>query len=108
MRERKSITLGRKTRTLLLDVNYFVSSVPRVLAASSKISDEHATSSTLTFHADGIAQTGAVVRILSKRAARTVLVGGKALDPGAYMWDGNTLLLHFENTAAPQEIRIEF
>jgi hypothetical protein len=106
--ESHTITLGGHTRALLLDVNYFKSSVPRVLAASAKITNEHATATALTFGADGIAQTQAVARILSDRVPRAVTVGGKPLDRSAYRWNGRTLLLHFESTATPQQIRIDF
>lgn len=106
--ESNTVTIGRNTRALLLDVNYFKSSIPRVLAASAKITEEHATATALTFHADGIAQTQAAVRVLSDRVPRSVAVGGKPLDSHAYRKDGRTLLLRFENNAVPQEIRIDF
>ena len=106
--ESHTITIGRNTRALLLDVNYFKSSMPRVLVASAKITGAHATPNSLTFHIDGISQTQAVVRILSKRVPRSITVGGKPLDLHAYQTNGRTILLRFENTATPQDVRIDF
>ncbi len=96
------------TRALLLDVNYFKSSTPRILAASAKITAEHASTDSLTFEAEGIDQTNAVVRILSTRPPREIRVSGKPLDPGQYRQSGRTLLLHFVNTATPQPIEVLF
>jgi hypothetical protein len=96
------------TRALLLDVNYFKTSTPRILAASAKITAEHASAGGLAFEAEGIDQTNAVVRILSTKPPREITVNGKRLDPGQYRQSGRTLLLHFLNTAAPQQIQLFF
>jgi hypothetical protein len=103
---RMAITPG--TRSLLLDVNYFRSSVPRILAASAKITNEQAVRDSLTFQAEGIDQTQAVIRILSPKPPREVTLDGKELDAKQYRHEGRTLLLHFENTAAPQQVKIQF
>ena len=62
---------------------------------------------TLDFRIDGIVQTQAVVRILSAQAPHRVSVGGKPLNPHTYRSYRRTILLHFENAAAPQEVRID-
>jgi hypothetical protein len=62
----------------------------------------------LSFTAEGIDQTQAVVRVLAPRAPRSVTLDGKALDPADAQYSGRTLLLRFANTAAPQQVEILF
>lgn len=106
--ESREMQIKPGTRAFLLDVNFFQSSTPRILAASAKITDEHATAKSLVFQAEGIDQTQAVVRILCTKAPRAVTLDGKALDPGQYQQSGRTLLLHYLSTATPQHIQVNF
>ena len=106
--ETRVVAVEPGTRALLLDVNYFQSSIPRVLAASAKIIGEHASAGSLTFQAEGIDQTNAVIRILSIKPPREITVNGNPLDNGQYRQSGRTLLLRFVNTAAPQQIQVLF
>ncbi len=106
--ETSEVAVQPGTRALLLDVNYFKSSTPRILAASAKITAEHASAGSLAFEAEGIDQTNAVVRILSTKPPLEITVNGKHLDPGQYRQSGRTLLLHFLNTATPQQIQLSF
>ncbi len=106
--ESRTVTVSPGTRAFLLDVNYFKSSAPRILAASAKITDEHVAGHALVFDAEGIDQTEAVVRILSAKIPRKVTIDNKPLDPDKYRHSGRTLLLRFLNLAKPQEIRVSF
>jgi hypothetical protein len=106
--ETSEVAVHPGTRALLLDVNYFKTSTPRVLAASAKITEEQASSASLAFKADGIDQTNAVVRILATKPPSAIKIDGKRLDPSQYSQNGRTLLLHFLNTAAPQQIEVLF
>ena len=106
--ETAKVAVEPGTRALLLDVNYFKISTPRVLAASAKIIGEQASASSLTFQAEGIDQTTAAIRILTTVPAREITVNGKPLDNGQYRQSGRTLLLHFVNTARPQQVQVLF
>jgi len=106
--ESKSVLVKPGTRALLLDVNYFHSSAPRILAASAKIADEHVVGNALTFRAEGIADTEAVVRILCAKAPRSLTINNEPVPSSEYQHSGRTLLVHFTNTATPQQIRVEF
>jgi hypothetical protein len=106
--ETSEVTVEPGTRSLLLDVNYFKVSTPRILAASAKITGERATAGTLVFQAEGIDQTRAAVRILLTKTPREITVNGKHLDTDQYRQSGRTLLLHFVNTATPQQIEVLF
>jgi hypothetical protein len=106
--ESSEVAVQPGTRALLLDVNYFKVSTPRVLAASAKIIGEHGSAGSLTFQAEGIDQTNAVIRILASKPPREINVDGKPLDKSQYEQSGRTLLLHFVNTATPQQIQVLF
>jgi hypothetical protein len=106
--ESKSAVVKPGTRALMLDVNWFQSSTPRVLAASAKISDEHSNGGTLIFRAEGIADTNAVVRILCTKAPRRVTIDNNPVPPNEYEYRGRTLLLRFTNKATPQQVQVDF
>jgi len=108
LKESSAVAVTPGTRAVLLDVSYFKSSTPRVLAAAARVMDEHATARSLSFEAEGIDQTQAVVRILAPSAPRSVTLDGKPLDPGEIQQAGRTLLLRFDNTAAPEKIQVLF
>jgi hypothetical protein len=108
LKESNEVAVAPGTRALLLDVNYFKSSTPRILAAAAKITAQHATAHSLSFTAEGIDQTQAVVRVLAPRAPRSVTLDGKALNPEAAQYSGRTLLLRVTNTALPQQVEILF
>jgi hypothetical protein len=106
--ESPQITVIPGTRALLLDVNFFHSSQPRILAASAKITNERATPRSLSFQAEGIDQTQAAVRILAVKPPRAVTLDGQPLDAANFQHSGRTLLLRFPNTAVPQKIEVLF
>ena len=106
--ESDRIIIKPGTRALLLDVDSLKSSTPRLLAASAKVSHEQLSANSLTFQVEGIDQTQGVARILVGKAVRQVTLNGKPLESEHYQRNGRTLLLHFPNTAAPQQIRVVF
>ena len=105
--ESSKLTIKPGTRALLLDVNYFKSSsAPRILAASAKITEEHASADRFSLKVEGIDQTQAVVRILTVKTVREIRLDGNVLDAAQYQQHGRTLQLRFTNTAAPEVIQI--
>jgi hypothetical protein len=92
----------------MLDVNWFQSSTPRVLAASARITNEHSSGDTIAFRAEGIADTNAVVRILCTKAPRRVTIDNNPVPPNEYEYRGRTLLLRFTNKATPQQVQVDF
>ncbi len=96
------------SRVFSLDLDRVAPGPPRVLAASARITREHVTSRTLTFDADGIEDTPAVVSVLSTDAPTQVLVSGKPLSSRFYFFSGRTLLIHLTNHALPQTIEVKW
>ena len=107
--EQSSITLAPGQRAFLLDVAQVHSSIPKVLAASAKVTAEQATEKSLAFNVQGIDQTQAIVRILCLRAPKSVSVNSQSLSANQYQYElGRSLVIHFTNTASPQPIHIRF
>ncbi len=76
-----TVTLTPGTRDLLFDLDYkrTASAMPRVVAAACQVRDVHATARRLTFAAEGLADTNAVVRIQSRLKPTSVSIAGKIL-----------------------------
>lgn len=111
---RTNITLAPGTRDVLYDLDYdglgydAAHIGPRIVAAACRISGEQYAAGKLSFKADGIEQTNAVVRIQSRRKPVSVSIGGKELAAGKYEVDGDTVLLRFANSVEPVEIDVRF
>lgn len=104
-----SVALAPDTRDLLYDLNYHPAQAgPRIVAAACRISGEEFASHRLTFKADGIADTNAVVRIQLRRHPRSVSIAGKTVAAGEYESDGDTILIRFANSIEPVPIEIAF
>ena len=103
---RVAITPGRR---FLLDLDTTpASATPSVIAAACRVRDEHASAGSITFLADGIADTEAVVRVRTQRSPIRVIVAGKPLSRAEYEVDGDTLRLQFPNSVQPIPIEIDF
>jgi hypothetical protein len=106
--ELSSVKIAPKTRYFLVNVDAIDSSKPEIIAAACKISGERSSKEELSFRAEGIDQTHAVVRIKAPYAARSVRVDGKELDAADFAYSGHTLLLRFTNTATPVLVTVTF
>ncbi|RXH56425.1 hypothetical protein [Granulicella sibirica] len=106
--ESPSLSIHPGTRALLLDTNQIKPSAPRVLVASAKITHEQSTPSSLTFDAEGIDSTEAVARIFSTSPVKEITLNGTPIASGQYQQSPQTLLLHFPNSATPQQIHIVY
>ena len=106
--ESDRIDLKPGSRALRLDLDAVHSTIPRVLAASAKITGETASATTLRFDYEGIDQTESVVCILIAKPVRLVTLNGRPLPAGSYKQSDRTLLLHLQNTAIPQQIDLSF
>jgi hypothetical protein len=78
---------------------------PRIVAAACRIRDVVTTGRKLSFGADGIADTTAVVTIYLPKKPGEVRLGGKAMDKGQYHYENH--LLHIEFLNSTDEIPVE-
>ena len=107
--------VGEGERRFLLDVSAFGAAglsgaKARVLAASAKVTDEKATTATLSFDVTSIEGRDehdlTAIRLLLPRAAKDVTLDGKPMETG--MPDAGTVLLEFPARATPQHIDVRF
>ena len=92
-------------RALLVDMDAFPKSRPRIVAAACRVRGETVTRDALRFTASGIADTNAVVRILLPAPPTAVLVNNQPLPADRYDYENNTLRLRFPNT--PDGVTVE-
>jgi hypothetical protein len=78
---------------------------PRILAAACRIKNVIATERKLSFGADGIADTTAVVTIFFPKQPGKVRLSGKPMDKGQYHYEDHLLRIEFPNST--DEIPVE-
>jgi hypothetical protein len=103
-----SATLAPGRRALLFDLDAVKPDVPKIVAAACRVRDENADAHSLQFQAEGIANTRAVVRIVSRSAPSEVRIDGKPADAASYDYANGTLRLRFENSVELIPIEIRF
>lgn len=102
------VTISSGARMLLFDLNAPQSGSSRIVAAAARVRDEQTTGNELTFRADGIGGTNAVIRIRAKAAPRKITLGSSAVEPSQYDFEQGTLRLRFANSPEPVNIKIQF
>jgi hypothetical protein len=105
---RTSMALEPGKRALLYDLDAVKTSSPRVVAAACKLSQERFAGNILSFSAQGIANTEAVIRILAAGLPSRVLVGGKALPRDSSVASSGTLQLRFQNSVNETPVEVHF
>jgi hypothetical protein len=111
--ESSTVELHPGAHAFLLDVSYFKagasdSRIPRILAASGKITGYLATANRAEFQIQGIEDTHGVIRMLCSTTPREVSLNGKPMPIRQYEHSGRTELIHLELAATPQSVRIRF
>lgn len=101
-----ALTTGR--RMLLVDLRKFRRDTPGVVAAACRVRDEKRTRRELSFRADGITATEAVVRIVLPRAPQRVEVNGRMLPQNAYDYAEGTLRIRFPNSPDGVPVKLRF
>ncbi len=104
----RDVRLEPGTRALLFDLRAVNGARPRVIAAACRVRDERYANGELRFTAEGIGDTGAVVRIAASHDAKQVSVSGKAMDASQYDFSGGSLRLRFPNEATPVQVAVQF
>ncbi len=102
-----SVTLEPNIRTLLIDLDtHKIAPTPRIIAAACRVRDEQSDPNKLTFKADGIADTDAVVSIATSKTPKQIQMNGKIVAQDQYHYADGILRLQFPNSteAIPVEI----
>jgi hypothetical protein len=103
------VKLGPGVREMLYDVNAGATqAAPKVVVAACRVREEKYVDRKLSFWAEGIEDTNAVVRIATRQKPVKVLVGGKELAVDAWGLENGTVLLRFANSVDPVQVVIVF
>ena len=95
-------------RFLLYDLDIAGDAAPHIVAAACRVRNERASEKSLTFQADGVAESQAVVRCAVKSAPVQVSIDGKPVGDTVYDAASRTLLLRFPNTVSPTLVEVRF
>jgi len=96
------------SRKLLVDLAFAEQDgKPRIVAAACRIKDVTSTDRMLSFHADGIADTAAVVTIFLPGKPGEVRLGGKAMEKGQYHYEDHLLRIEFQNSTDGMPVEID-
>ncbi|HEY2588248.1 MAG TPA: hypothetical protein VGI81_21065 [Tepidisphaeraceae bacterium] len=92
-----AVTPGR--RALLVDLDSMPKGHEGVLAAACRVRGHTVAPDSIRFHADGVAQSPAVVCVAMNNAPRSIDLNGKPIDASNYEYTDGLLRLRFTNTA---------
>ncbi|MGH9599309.1 MAG: hypothetical protein ACRD27_05560 [Terracidiphilus sp.] len=103
------VAVAPGVRALLFDLNFNQKeATPRIVAAACQIRSLRVSAHRLSFVADGIADTNSVIRIQTRVKPERISVAGRRIESNQFEMDGDTLLLHFQNSVEPIPIAIDF
>jgi hypothetical protein len=80
---------------------------PRIVAAACRIKNVTSTNRMLSFHADGVADSTAVVTVFLPNKPGEVRLGGKAMDKGQYHYEDHLLRVEFPNSTDEVSVEID-
>lgn len=96
--------LGSGGRAVLVDVDASPSN--RVIAAACRVRNEKSSWGTLSFDADGVENSPAVVCVKMDRMPKSVSLGGSPIEAGAMTFEDGVLRLRFTNRVDPLHVEI--
>lgn len=99
-------TLPAGGRALLKEIGQ--TSRPQIVAAACRTRDLTWKSNQLRFVSDGQADTDAIVRIISKKKPKKILVRGQPIPLTNLPGQAKSFAFHFENRAEAQPVEIQF
>ena len=91
---------------MLIDLDSIPKGHQGVVAAACRVSGHVVAADSIKFHADGIAQSPAVICIALNAPPRSVELAGKPLDPGSYDFADGILRIRFTNSTRAQEVMV--
>ena len=104
-----SLRLTPGTHSLLVDLQSPSNGAQtHIVAAACRVRHVHMSGNELTFLADGIADTEAVIRVRTTRKPTSVEVEGKHSETNDYDADSGTLRIRFPNSASAVSVQVRF
>jgi hypothetical protein len=97
-----------KSRKLLVDLAVAErDGKPRIVAAACRIKDVTTSDRMLSFHADGIADTMAVVTIFLPKKPEVIRLNGKVMNTRQYHYEDHLLHVEFPNSTDENSVEID-
>ena len=94
------------TRQMLLDLSALPADKIGVVAAACRVRDETVAPTSISFRADGLENSQAVVLLMVPEAPKSVTVDGKALSADAFEFSNGILRIRFTNTARGLDVAV--
>ncbi len=108
LRVQNKILLTPGTRQFLLDLDLARTGQTHLLASACKALVQKQTDDQINFTVEGVETTPAILLIESAKAPSSVTLDGKKLTTLEYSAKEKLLWIHFENTAAPRTLSVQF
>jgi hypothetical protein len=108
LRVQNKISLTSGSRQFLLDLDRARIGQTHLLASACKALVQKQTADQIAFTVEGVEGTPAILLLETAKAPTAVTLDGKNLTTFEYSAKDKLLWLHFENTAAPRELSIQF
>jgi hypothetical protein len=103
----KSFAVTPGSRAMLVDVDATLNGAPAgVIAAACRVTAERVTDDAISFQADGIDASNAVICVKLPAGPKEVTVGDKRLEASAQDYADGVLRIRFVNSATPVSVVI--
>ena len=96
------------SRWFLLDLDAAQTGKTHLLASACKSLVKQQTSDQITFTIEGVDKTQAIMLLESARPPRNLTLDGDKLTTFQYSPSEHLLWIHFENSATPRELTVEY
>lgn len=102
------ISIVPGSRWFLLDLDAARTGKTHLLASACKALVKEKSREQITFTVEGVGETSAVMLLESPKAPKTVTLDGENLTAFEYSAKEQLLRVHFENTASPRELTVQY
>jgi hypothetical protein len=108
LRVQKGILVTPGSRQFLLDLDLARTGETHLLASACKALPRESTGDKISFTVEGVGETPAILLLESAKKPSSVTLDGKDLPAYEYSAPERLLWIHFENTASPRELTVNF
>jgi hypothetical protein len=108
LRIQNDISMTPGSRQFLLDLDLARTGNTHLLAAACKALLRESTGDQISFTVEGVGETPAILLLEAAKTPRSVTLDGKDLPTFEYSAREHLLWIHFENTASPRELSVNF
>lgn len=108
LRVQNEISITPGSRQLLLDLDLARAGHNQLLASGCKALPKDSSAGRVCYVVDGVGETPGIMLLEAIKPPRSMTLDGNALTTFEYAPDEHLLWIHFENTASPRELSVNF